>query len=94
VESWQIFDPDQTLYQQFWNIVNAYDVIADGYNPPPIYFPSTQIFTATTPSSQAAYTLDITVDYNPAQWVGPVVHHKLLLKIVLCFLHQLNVTGL
>lgn len=73
VESWQIYDPDQTLYQQFWNIVNAYDVIVeyneDGYAlPVPIYFPSTQTFTANTPAAQAAYTLDITVDYDPAQW--------------------------
>src|ERR1035437_9123406 len=67
-ESWQLYDPNQTIAQQFWNVVEAYDVIADGYNPPPIYFPTTQLFTAYTPPKQAAYTVDLKLDYDPIQW--------------------------
>src|SRR5208282_200269 len=64
-ETWQIYDPDQAIYQQFINIIAAPDVIADGYNI--VFFPTTQSFSASTPPAQAAYTLDITVDYDPAQ---------------------------
>jgi hypothetical protein len=67
-ESWQLYDVNQTLPQQFWNIVDGYDVIADGYNPPPVYFPTTSTFTATTVPAQAAYTVNLRLFYNPAQW--------------------------
>jgi len=67
-ESWQLYDVNQTIPQQFWNIVDGYDVIADGYNPPPVYFPTTSTFDATTAPTQAAYTIDLRVFYNPVYW--------------------------
>lgn len=66
-ETWQIYDTQQTVPQQFWNIVEAFDVIADGYVPP-VFFPTASVFTATTPPKQAAYTVDLRVLYNPAAW--------------------------
>jgi len=72
-EAWQIYDPNQSLYQQFINITNAYDAIADGYVPPPVFFPTTQTFTASTPPTQAAYVLDLIFDYNPVQWGRPAL---------------------
>lgn len=65
-ETWQLYDPNQAIYQQFINIIAAPDVIADGYNI--VFFPTTQTFSANTPPAQAAYTIDVTVDYDPAQW--------------------------
>jgi hypothetical protein len=67
-ESWQIWDNSQTAPLRFWDIVKAQDVIDDGYNPPPVYFPTSATFTATTPVAQAAYTVNIRVFYNPVQW--------------------------
>ena len=66
-ETWQIYDPDQAIYQQFINIIAAPDVIADGYNI--VFFPTTLSFSGSTPPLQAAYTVDISIDYDPAQWL-------------------------
>jgi hypothetical protein len=77
-ETWQLYDPDQAIYQQFINIIAAPDVIADGYNI--VFFPTTQTFSASTPPAQAAYTIDITIDYNPAQWLRTGNSEKITFK--------------
>jgi hypothetical protein len=67
-ESWQIWDNRQVAPLRFWDIVEAQDVIDDGYNPPPVFFPTSSTFTASTPINQAAYTVNMRLFYNPAQW--------------------------
>lgn len=67
-ESWQVYDYDQVAPLRFWDIVEAQDVIDDGYNPPPVYFPTSQTYTADTPVNQAAYTVNLRLFYNPIQW--------------------------
>lgn len=72
-ESWQLYDAEQNIAQAFWNIVDGYDVVAqynqDGYAlPVPVFFPTTATYSATTAPSQAAYTVDLTLDYDPSQW--------------------------
>ena len=69
-ESWQIFDSDQPEAQQFWNIVDAFD-ISPTIVPKPIFFPTDATFTAATPPGQAAYTMDLKLLYNPAAWGRP-----------------------
>lgn len=67
-ESWQIWDTGQTAPNRYWDIVQAQDVIDDGYNPPPVYFPTSSTFTASTPVNQAAYTVNMRLFYNPTLW--------------------------
>lgn len=69
-ESWQLYDPDQTIAQAFWNIVNSQDVVADGYVSP-VFFPTAANFSASTTPQQAAYTIDLRLLYNPANWNRP-----------------------
>ena len=66
-ESWQIFDDGQSQPQQFYNIVDAFDV-SPTVQPKPVYFPTDANYTATTSPQQAAYTLDLRMFYNPSQW--------------------------
>lgn len=66
-ESWQLYDTQQTLQQQFWNIVDAYDVVADGYVSP-VFFPTDTLYTATTVPAQVAYTVNLRLLYNPIIW--------------------------
>lgn len=66
-ESWQIFDTKQTLPQQFWNIVDGYD-ISPTIVPKPVFFPTDVTYTASTSPQQAAYTLDLRLFYNPTKW--------------------------
>lgn len=65
-ESWQFYDPFQTIFTQFQNINVAYD-LPDGYSPT-VYFPTSQTFTASTPPMQAPYTVDLTLFYEPVLW--------------------------
>lgn len=65
-ESWQIYDNQQEQAQEFINIVDAYDVV--GFNPKPSFFPSDAVYNSTTAPSQAAYTVDLRVLYNPINW--------------------------
>jgi hypothetical protein len=71
-EAWQIYDPDQTIIQQFMNIVNAFDVPPSGDNPEPffkpVFFPTDAFYSEKTSPKQAAYTTDLRVFYNPANW--------------------------
>jgi hypothetical protein len=67
-ESWQVWDNNQVAPFRYWDIVQAQDVIDDGYNPPPVYFPTSSTFTASTPTNQAAYTVNMRLFYNPVQW--------------------------
>lgn len=69
-ESWQLYDPDQTIAQAFSNIYDAYD-IPSNVNPKPVFFPTDSVYTATTPVSKAPYTLDLRVFYNPTSWHLP-----------------------
>ena len=66
-ESWQLFDVNQTVNQAFWNIVQANDVIADGYTSP-VFFPTDSSYSATTTPQQAAYTCNLRLFYNPVNW--------------------------
>lgn len=73
-ESWQIYDTQQTIGQAFWNIVDGYDVPVPNQvagNKKPIFFPTDSNYTATTDPLQAAYTMDLRLFYNPAQWGRP-----------------------
>jgi len=66
-ESWQIYDLDQEIGQAFWNIVDGYD-ISPTIDPKPVFFPTDANYSATTSPQQAAYTVDLRLFYNPAQW--------------------------
>ena len=66
-ESWQIYDPDQTIAQAFWNIVDGYD-ISPTVIPKPVFFPTDASYSATTSPQQSAYTVNLRVLYNPTQW--------------------------
>lgn len=70
-ESWQIWDNNQISPLRFWDISQAQDVIDDGYVPPPVYFPTSQTYTASTAIQQAAYTTNVRVWYDPVQWSPP-----------------------
>lgn len=69
-ESWQLFDNDQEQAQKFINIIDAYDIPPNIF-PKPIFFPTDAAYNATTSPKQAAYTVDLKVFYNPAQWGRP-----------------------
>jgi hypothetical protein len=64
-ESWQLYDPDQTIAQAFSNMYNAYDVTT---SPKPVFFPTDATYTATTSPNQAPYTVDLRLFYNPIPW--------------------------
>lgn len=66
-ESWQLFDSNQSQAQAFNNIVNAFDV-SNTVIPKPIFFPTDAKYDATTPPGQSAYTMDLKMFYDPAQW--------------------------
>ncbi len=69
-EGWTIYDVSQEIQQAFINIVDAYDVTT---TPKPVFFPTDANYTASTPPSQAAYTINMRMYYNPISWgrVGP-----------------------
>jgi hypothetical protein len=73
-ESWTIYDPNQEIQQAFINIVDAYDVAPGsgtslfGITTKPIFFPTDTNYTADTSPTQAAYTIDLRVFYNPTNW--------------------------
>lgn len=73
-ESWTIYDPNQEIQQAFINIVDAYDVAPGsgtslfGITTKPIFFPTDVNYTADTSPTQAAYTVDLRVFYNPENW--------------------------
>lgn len=69
-ESWQLYDTNQTQIQEFWNIVDAFDVNASVI-PKPIFFPTDAKYDAATPPGQSAYTVDLRLLYNPAAWGRP-----------------------
>lgn len=71
-----VVDSDAYIYQQFINMVDPKDPnfakYAALYTLPgmtkPIFFPTDSTYTAKTPVSQAPYTVDIKVMYDPEQW--------------------------
>lgn len=72
-ETWQLFDLQQGIPQQFINIIDGYDVVPDpvNYSFPffkPVYFPQGINFTNQTTASQAPYAVDLRMFYDPAQW--------------------------
>src|SRR6185436_9778928 len=71
-ESWQLYDVNQTIIQQFINIINAFDVPTSTDNSPPffkpIFFPTDSVYSKNTSPKQAAYTVDLRVFYNPQEW--------------------------
>lgn len=69
-ESWQLYDPDQNIAQAFWNIVDGYD-ISPTVIPKPVFFPTDAAYSATTSPQQSAYTINLKLTYNPAQWGRP-----------------------
>lgn len=64
-ESWQLYDLLQTVPEQFRNIFDAYDVDT---TPKPVFFPTDVTYSKTTPVTQAAYTVDLKLFYNPINW--------------------------
>jgi len=64
-ESWQLYDPDQTIAQAFSNMYNAYDVTT---SPKPVFFPTDANYSASTIPSQAPYTVNLRLFYNPLAW--------------------------
>jgi hypothetical protein len=64
-ESVQLFDTLQLTSEQFRNIFDASDVT---YLPKPIFFPTDGTYTALTAPRHAAYTVDLKLFYNPANW--------------------------
>lgn len=67
-ESWQIYDIQQTQAQAFTNIYDAFDITTP---PKPVFFPTDASYNASTNPSQAAYTIDLRLFYNPASWGRP-----------------------
>lgn len=79
-ESWQLFDNNQELAQKFINIVDAYDVpgipsvpgfppnLLPGLQFKPTFFPTDVSYDQNTSPKQAAYTVDVKLTYNPANW--------------------------
>ena len=76
-ESWQLFDIQQPVPQQFKNIYDGYDVPL----PPgsellpfpipfakPVFFPTALVYTAASDPKQAPYVLDLRVFYDPPAW--------------------------
>lgn len=61
-ESWQIYDPDATLYQQFYNITAPSDVDPDLELS---FFPEGKVYTETTNPKKCAYTVDMRFWYDP-----------------------------
>lgn len=61
--SWQLYDVNQEKQEAFSNIIDAYDVTI---SPKPIFFPTDSTYTAVTPATQAAYTFDLKMFYNPS----------------------------
>jgi hypothetical protein len=89
-ESWQLYDLAQPQQDAFSNIYDGYDVTADSttYDAPyykPVFFPTSSSYSGTTPSNQAAYTIDLEMDYDPSQWgrTGPARRIRFLNCIVL-----------
>lgn len=66
-ESWQLWDTQQSVPQEFWNIVDGYDVTQ---SPKPV-FPTDANYSASTTAQQAAYTVDLRLFYDPAEWGRP-----------------------
>ena len=64
-ESWQLYDVDQTQAQRFRNIFDAWDVYL---SPKPIFFATDTNYTATSLVSDASYTIDLMLDYDPVLW--------------------------
>lgn len=65
-EAWQIFDTQQLQEQEFINIVDPFDVT--NVNPKPVFFPMDSTYNSQTAPSQAAYTIDLRLFYNPISW--------------------------
>lgn len=66
VEAWQIFDTQQLQEQEFINIVDPFDVT--NVTPKPVFFPMDSTYNSQTAASQAAYTIDLRLFYNPTSW--------------------------
>jgi hypothetical protein len=64
-ESWQLYDPNQSIQEAFSNIIDAYDVTQ---NPKPVFFPTDGTYTHTTPPKQSPYLIDLRLFYNPADF--------------------------
>lgn len=70
-ESWQLYDDQAALLQQFINISDPYDLPDALYpfpNQKPTFFPNDSTYSATTPINQAPYTIDLRLFYNPVLW--------------------------
>jgi hypothetical protein len=75
-ESWQIYDIQQPIPQQFKNIYDGYDVpVPFGLEflpfAKPVFFPTALTYTAESDPKQAPYVLDLRLFYNPANWGRP-----------------------
>jgi len=64
-ESWQFFDSSASILEAFINITQPYD-LPSGVNK--VFFPTDGTYNAATPFSQAPYTVDIRLFYEPAKF--------------------------
>lgn len=64
-ETFQLYDINQTIPQQFSNIFDAYDVVLNSSGQKPVFFPTDSIYNNTTNPNQAPYTIDLRLFYNP-----------------------------
>jgi len=64
-ESWQLYDVNQEIAQQFRNIFDAYDVVI---LPKATFFPTDGVYDAKTTPKQAPYLVDLRLYYNPTNW--------------------------
>lgn len=68
-ESWQLFDSKQATYEKFINIIDSYDVPPEvPFLTKPNFFPTDANYSQSTSPKQAAYTVDLRMFYNPANW--------------------------
>jgi hypothetical protein len=76
-ESWQLYDTNQNIAQNFINITDAYDVSPDLKK---IFFPTDVVYNAATDPKQAAYTIDLELFYEPTAFNKTGLPRKILIK--------------
>lgn len=94
-ESWQLFDDNQSIQEEFKNIYDAFDVGnvpipgLDGVSvniqgfgslTKPIFYPVDAIYNDRTPARQAPYTVDVKFLYNPSLFGRTGVTREVIFK--------------
>lgn len=82
-ESWQFYDPQAAI--AFYSITAAPDLPA-GFNT--VFFPTDANYTATTPSDQVPYTVDLRLFYDTTKWNGPNIGASRFVRVNNCIVLQ------